>query len=163
MDKLSSLGIDPWSMLLYLVNTGVLLVVLTYFLYKPILKFIDQRRQQIADNIEEAQRLQKTFEKKLEKSEAERLKVEAELKDELANLQKFTDRKRAELTSEMEVARSEMMQKAQKEIDKKKENMIQEVEEEMKKIMTKIVLHIVENKVPEDVIQDSIKSAWKNV
>lgn len=163
MDKLSSLGIDPWSMLLYLVNTGVLLVVLTYFLYKPILKFIDQRRQQIADNIEEAQRLQKTFEKKLEKSEAERKQAETELKEELANLQKFTERKKAELTAEMDSARTEMMQKAQKEIDQKKDNLLKEAEEEVKKIMTKIILHIVENKVPESVIQDSIKSAWKNV
>ena len=45
MDQLSNLGIDPWNMLLYLANTGVLLVILTYFLYKPILKFIDERRK----------------------------------------------------------------------------------------------------------------------
>ena len=50
-------------MLLYLINTGVLLAILTYFLYKPILKFIDQRRQQIIDSIEESKKLREEFEK----------------------------------------------------------------------------------------------------
>lgn len=161
MDQLSSLGIDPWSMLLYLVNTGVLLAVLSYLLYKPILKFVDQRQKQIKENIEEAQKLQETFEARLAKSEQERAKVEAELKQELDNLHKFTDKKRAELVSEMEATRNEMIQKAQAEIDAKKESIIKEAEAEVKKVMTQIILHIVENKVPEDVIESSISSAWK--
>jgi len=162
MDQLSSLGIDPWSMLLYLLNTGVLLAVLTYLLYKPILKFIDQRQKQIKENIEEAQKLQKTFEDRLAKSEQERTKVEAELRQELDNLHKFTEKKRAELIAEMDKARTEMLEKAQQEIEVRKAGIIKDAEAEVKKVMTKIILHIVENKVPEDVIESSIKSAWKS-
>lgn len=55
-----------------------------------------------------------------------------------------------------------MMEKAQAEIDKKKEQLIKDAESEIKELMTKIILEIVENKVPENVINDSIKSSWKN-
>ena len=160
MDQLSNLGIDPWNMLLYLANTGVLLVILTYFLYKPILKFIDERRKTIEDSIEEANKLQQTFEAKLKESQEERAKVEAELKEELDNLHKFTDKKKAELIKEVEVMRTEMIQKTQKEIDQKKEELIKDAEAEVKRIMTQIILNIVENQVPEEVIQKSIKSSW---
>jgi len=161
MDKLLSLGIDPWSMVLYLANTGLLLAVLTYLLYKPILKFLDQRKEQIISSIEESQRLQETFEKKLEDSEQNRKKAETELKEELSNLHKFTEQKRKELNIEMEEARSKMMAKAQQEIDAKKDSLLKEAEQEVKTLMTRIILEIVENKVPENVIQESIHSAWK--
>ncbi|PIR55403.1 hypothetical protein COU74_01195 [Candidatus Peregrinibacteria bacterium CG10_big_fil_rev_8_21_14_0_10_36_19] len=161
MDKLLSLGIDPWSMVIYLANTGLLLAVLTYLLYKPILKFLDERKEQIISSIEESQRLQETFEKKLTESEANRQEAEAELKEELSNLHKFTEQKRKELTAEMEEARNKMMEKAQQEIDAKKANLLKEAETEVKTLMTRIILEIVENKVPENVIQESIHSAWK--
>ena len=161
MEKLASLGIDVWSMVLYLGNTGLLLVVLTYLLYKPINEFLEKRQKEITDSIDEAQKLQERFEKELEKSHAERQKVEADLRGELAKLQKFTEQKRAELVADMETARTTMLQKAQVEIDKKKENLIEEAEDEIKNLMTKIILEIVENKVPENVINESIQSAWK--
>lgn len=161
MDKLLSLGIDPWSMLLYLLNTGVLLVVLFYLLYKPTFKFLDARRKQISDAIDEAKNLQETFEKELEKSEQKRKESEVELRDELSKLHKFTEEKRKELVAEMEEARAEMMKKAQKEIEERKEALIKDAEQEVKNLMSKIILDIVENKVPENVIEDSIKSAWK--
>ncbi len=162
MDKLLSLGIDPWSMVLYLFNTGIVLVVLTYYLYKPITAYIDQRRKQIKDSIDEAQKLQETFEKRLEESEKKRMQTEAELKEEIDRLHKFTEEKKVELIANMEKARSEMMQKAQKEIDEKKEQLIKDAEREVVNLMSKIILKIIENKVPEEVITESVESAWKN-
>jgi len=161
MDKLASLGINPWSMLLYLINTGILLAILTYFLYKPIMKFVDERKKQIEDSISESKKLKESFEEELKKKEAEQKKMEATLRTELDNLHKFTEKKRAELNTEMEEKRSSMVEKAQAEIDQKKAQLIKDVEEEIKKIMTRIILEIVENKVPENVIQESITSSWK--
>lgn len=161
MDKLLSLGIDPWQMLLYLVNTGLVIGILTYYLYKPILGFIDKRRDQILRSIDESKHLQDEFEKKLDQSEKKRRETEAELKEEINNLHKFTEEKRKQLIGEMETARAEMMSKAQAEMDQKKEGLIKDAEKEIKILMTRIILEIVENKVPEEVISQSIHSAWK--
>lgn len=161
MDKLLSLGIDPWQMVLYLGNTGLVVAILTYYLYKPILGFIDKRRDQILNSIDESRHLQEEFERKLEQSEKKRRETETELKDELNNLQKFTEEKRKQLVGEMEAARAEMMRKAQMEIEQKKDALIKDAEKEIKILMTRIILEIVENKVPETVISESIHSAWK--
>ena len=161
MDKILNLGIDPWAMLLYLVNTGIVVVVLTYYLYKPILNFVDKRRDQILKSIDESKHLQETFEKKLEDSEKKKNQMEAELKEEMSKLNKFTEAKKKELMTEMEAARTLMLAKAAEEIEAKKAGLMKEVEGEVKALMSKIILNIVENKVPEDVINDSIGNAWQ--
>jgi F-type H+-transporting ATPase subunit b len=161
MDQFSNLGINGWSMLLYLGNTGLLLAVLTYFLYKPILRFIDQRRKQISDNIQQAENLQKAFEEKLAQSEKEREAADAKFKAELSELKTFTEKKRSEMISEMEEKRAEMIRKAQEEIDQRKNSLLKEAENQVKELMVKIILEIVEKQVPENVVQDSISSAWK--
>lgn len=161
MEKLLTLGIDPWAIIFYIGNTGIVVIILTYLIYKPVIRILDKRRDMIANSIDEAQNLQEAFEKKVAETEAKQKQTEAELKEELRKLEKYIETKRAELVAEMEQARSEAMERAHKEIEERKSNMINEAEGEVKALMTRIILDIVENKVPEDVIQGSINSAWK--
>jgi F-type H+-transporting ATPase subunit b len=52
MDALfAAFGIDWHLLFIQAVNFGVLLVVLTYFLYKPILKIIDERREKVTEGV----------------------------------------------------------------------------------------------------------------
>ncbi len=162
MDQLAQLGINPWSMVLYIGNMGALLVFLTYFLYKPLQAFLEKRRQYIKDSLEQAENLKYTFEKTLQENEASKVAMEAELKSELEKLKRYIDERRAELNAEMETARAQMMERAQAEIDARKADMVKEVEDELKALMVRMVLHIVENKVPQDVIESSVQSAWKS-
>lgn len=56
MDQLASVfGIDWRLLLIQAVNFSLLLAVLSYFLYKPILHIIDKRRQMIAEGVRTAQ------------------------------------------------------------------------------------------------------------
>jgi F-type H+-transporting ATPase subunit b len=53
---LDAFGID-WKLLLaQLVNFGVLLAILTYVLYKPVMRTLDERRAKIAQGVEDAER-----------------------------------------------------------------------------------------------------------
>lgn len=160
MDALEKLGINPMSILLYLINLASVLLIMTYLLYKPILGFIDKRRKEISDSIKEAQILRDEFDKTLEKSEKEKKELEKKFRDEMAGLKKFTEEKKAELNREMESARAEMMAKAQVEIDEKKAAIMKEAEAATMQLIKKVILEIVQNKVPEQVIQESIKEAW---
>jgi F-type H+-transporting ATPase subunit b len=51
----SAFGIDWKLLLIQAVNFGVLLSVLTYFLYKPILRIIDERREKVAEGVRTAE------------------------------------------------------------------------------------------------------------
>ncbi len=161
MDGLSKLGIDPIAILIYLVNTGVLLLVLVYLLYKPVLKFIDQRRKQISDSVDEARLLKEELDQKSHEVAQAQARFEAELKKEREELRKFSEQKRAEMEAEMNATRTAMLQKAEADIAARQADMIHEVENVLLELMKKIILDIVQHKVPEQVIQESIQDAWK--
>jgi F-type H+-transporting ATPase subunit b len=57
MDQLlEAFGID-WKLLIaQMVNFGVLLVALWFFLYKPVMKMLDERAKKIAQGVEDAER-----------------------------------------------------------------------------------------------------------
>lgn len=161
MDKLLTLGIDPWAMLVYLGNTGLIIAVLTFLVYKPLMKTLDKRRDIISSSIDEAANLQKTFEKKLAETESQAKEAEQRFRDELAKLKTYTEEKRKELFAEMEQARNTMLNKTEEEIRERKAALLKEAEKDVKALMAKIILDIVENKVPENVITESITSGWK--
>ena len=54
MDKL---GIEPVMLLTQVINFLVLVILLTKFLYKPILKLIDERRKKIEEGLQLAQEM----------------------------------------------------------------------------------------------------------
>lgn len=161
MEGLAKLGIDPFSILLYLLNTGLLLVVLIYVLYKPILRYLDERKDQIRRSVEEAQLLKVELDKKSVEAAEASSKAEEMLKREMENLRKFTEEKRAELTAEMESARADMLAKADADITRRKEELLKDAEKATMDLIKKVVLHIVQNKVPEEVVEASIKDSWK--
>jgi F-type H+-transporting ATPase subunit b len=66
MEILAQLGIDPAVMLAQAVNFFFLLGILTFLVYKPVLKLLDERKQRIAD----AEKNAKLIEEKLAKTEA---------------------------------------------------------------------------------------------
>lgn len=54
----AAFGIDWKLLLIQAVNFGVLLLALTYFLYKPILRIIDERREKVAEGVRTAEAAQ---------------------------------------------------------------------------------------------------------
>lgn len=63
----SAFGIDWKLLLLQAVNFGILLAALTYFLYRPILRIIDERREKVAEGVRKAE----AADRRLEEAKAE--------------------------------------------------------------------------------------------
>lgn len=161
MDGLSKLGIDLWSIGVYFLNAGLLLFVLSYLLYKPVLGFMDRRRDEIRNSLDEARLLKDELDKKSEEASTAQARFENELKVERESFRKFAEEKRSQLEAEMNATRAAMMQKAEAEIEARKTAMVKEVEEDLLVLIKKIVLDIVRKKVPEEVVKASVKDAWK--
>ena len=160
MDGLDQLGISLDSILIYLVNYGVLLAVLTYLLYNPIRNFTTKRRETVISQLEEAEMIKKEFATQLENLKAEKLETESKLQSELESMRSFVYEKKKELISEMETERRTMLDKAAQEIAEAKEQMVSEVEVELQKKMSQIILEVISNKVPKEVITESVTEAW---
>jgi F-type H+-transporting ATPase subunit b len=57
MDQLlEAFGINGKLLLAQLINFGVLFVALTYLLYKPTMKLLDERARKVAQGVEDAER-----------------------------------------------------------------------------------------------------------
>ena len=160
MEGLANLGISMESIVIYILNYGLLLAVLSYLLYDPIVKFTDERRETIKSQIEEASLIKQEFAQQLENLKQEKLEAEKTLKSELDSMQSFVADKKKELMSEMETERKKMLEKAAQEIAEAKEYMVSEVEVELQKKMSQIILEVISNKVPKEVIAESITEAW---
>jgi len=58
-DLLQAFGVDWRLLIIQAVNFGVLLAALTYFLYKPILGILDERRKKIEQGVKDASKAKK--------------------------------------------------------------------------------------------------------
>jgi F-type H+-transporting ATPase subunit b len=161
MENLLKLGLDWQSIVFYIVNFGVLFLVIAKYLMPVIFKFLDERRDKIQGSINEANRLQNEFEGKLKALADEKQTALSELNMRIEALNKEIISKKAELIAEMDLARQNMMASAQKEIDERKALLIGEVEDQVKDLMKKVVLYVLQNQVPEEAVSSSIQDAWK--
>ena len=75
-------------------------------------------------------------------------------------MRSFVEEKRKELISEMETERKSMLEKAAQEIEEAKDEMVSEVEVELQKKMSQIILEVISNKVPKEVIAESVTQSW---
>ena len=71
----SAFGVDWHLLLIQAVNFVLLLIALTYFLYKPILRIIDERRETVAEGVRVAQQAEAKLEDA--KSQGERMVTDA--------------------------------------------------------------------------------------
>ena len=69
MDQLfGAFGIETHLLIAQLVNFGVILVVLWYVLYRPVMKTLDERRILVAKGVEDAQEAKEALEGATEKA-----------------------------------------------------------------------------------------------
>lgn len=83
MDRIMGFDIQTfYSWVIQLINTGVLVFLLSYILYQPILNFLNNRTKRIQDSITNAEELlanakemQSLYEEKLKGIDAERISI----------------------------------------------------------------------------------------
>lgn len=75
---IEAFGIDARLILIQVVNFGLLMAILTYFLYKPVLKILAQREEKIAQGVKDAEEAGKA---KAEATEEKRVVIAAANKE----------------------------------------------------------------------------------
>ena len=71
-------GIDARLILIQVVNFGLLMAILTYFLYKPVLKVLAERQEKIAQGVKDAEEAGKA---KAEATEEKKIVIAAANKE----------------------------------------------------------------------------------
>lgn len=163
MEAFSKLGIDGWSIVLYLVNIGVLLALLTKLLYKPLLRLMDERRELVEKNLKETERLRKQFDEESKRRAAETRDILLKMQAEVVTAKAQAEVKAKELLAQADAERERVLEEARREAEQAKQGVLKEAERETQKRIEQTVLHVLKNKLPADVVKASVASAWKDL
>lgn len=163
MEILASLGIDLWGVLLYVVNFGILFIVLRKYLYKPLLKFLDERREVIRNSIEAAEKAREEFRKKELDHEQELKAKTKDLEAEILLIKQAAMKEAAEQLQLAESRRDKMLAEAKAVIEEAKTSLIKDVESELLVKLEKAVLLILKESAGEKQIKKSVTEAWQSI
>lgn len=160
MEILAKLGIDLWSIVLYLVNVGILIALLAKFLYKPVLEVLDKRVNLIKSSISEAETLKKDFADKLSAMQQEKQEASDSIKAQLESMRREAEVARKKLEEDLGAERSRMLASLQKEIDEEKKALETEMKKTMLSSMKTIMLFVLGDKVPASTLEAHIQEGW---
>ncbi len=162
MDALQKLGIDGWSVVLYALNTFLLVAILTKLLYKPVLHFLDERRDTIRRNLSESEILRKTFQEEANKQKAAALEETKRLRLELAAMKSEAESQAKILLEEATARREAMLAEATAQAEQMRTNLIADTEQAIRDRIERIVLHVLQHHVPKETVRASIQSVWND-
>jgi F-type H+-transporting ATPase subunit b len=156
-----SLGLHIPSLIVYLVNFGILLLLLYLFAYKPILRMLDQRSQRIRESLEAAEstkqqaaQSQAEMKAQLEESrrEAQRLIEEA---------RQMADRYRQEEQAHARQEVEAFIAKAREDIRHERDDVMEEVRKHFADLAIvaaeKVVQRSVDRRVHAELIEQVLK------
>ncbi len=132
---LSAFGIDWHLLIVNIINFGLLLFVLWYFLYAPIMRILEERRAKVAQSVIDAEQARE----KLEEIEASRSHIltEAgrEADDVLASARKAGGEKERELVASGEASAARILAAAEAQASELKAQAIAESKQEVAKLI----------------------------
>ena len=125
------LGINGYTLLAQIVNFLILLFILQRFLYKPLLKFIDKRKDIIEEGLENADRA------KEELSQIYKIKDEKIVESEITGLKIINDSKKiavqksSSILREAEKKSDDLIKETKKILDEQKKEAFLELKKEI--------------------------------
>jgi len=144
MEILEDFGVEPILLLAQVVNFVILLYILKRFLYKPILKVLEERKKRIETSVKQSEEMQKRFDeitKKqteiLDKTKAESEQIIEGAKNEAKIL---ADQIQLNATN----AGNERIKRTQQTLEIEKQKMINEAKREIVDVVTSITEKIVQ-------------------
>ena len=155
MEALQKLGIDFKVLIAQIINFGILFLILRHYLYRPILKALDNRKKRIKESLEKAAEIEKKYTEATEEYNSRVLKANQE-----------ADHIIEKARTEAEKVRKGVLDKAQKEADAVKANATKDIESErnalyadVKKSAGKLAIFIITKVLKQDQGEDFYKKS----
>jgi F-type H+-transporting ATPase subunit b len=127
-------GIDWRLLLIQSINFVIVLAALWYFLYRPVMRLVEERRQRIEQGVKDAEAATAEREEIARQKEEQLASARSEA-DDIVNAAKerATERER-EIVREAEERRERILQEAQEQADSERDRAIEESKREIAKL-----------------------------
>ncbi len=156
---LKSFGIE-WKMLIWqVINFGVLFLILSKLLYKPLQKSIHDRGKKISAGLREAEQLKKKS-KEMEDEFKREMSLQRKDIDEMHEKAKAANEKlRAELRIQAEEESKRIVEEARQSAKEEKKEIMVELETEVKKMAIALAGKVLEKEIDEEKEKELMKEA----
>jgi F-type H+-transporting ATPase subunit b len=131
----AAFGIDWRLLVINLVNFGLMLGVLWYFLYGPVLRVLEARREKIAEGVRDADAAKEAL-KEISDSRLAKLSDAGREADKIiSDAHAAASKKERDIVTRAESAAASVMSEAEAEAQEAKKRAIQESKEEVAKLI----------------------------
>jgi F-type H+-transporting ATPase subunit b len=154
---ISALGVDPGALLVYLVNFGVLLLILYLFGYKRILGMMDQRSIRIKESLEEADRVRAESEQRHSEMQKSLTEARQEGQQMLAEAREAADRYRKTQEDQARAEAQQIVERAREEILHERDSALEQVRSEFASLALTAAERIINRSLDPDVHRDLIE------
>lgn len=161
MNAFANIGIDITSLSLYIVNFGVVIFFIGKYVTGPLIDMLEKRRSAIEENLTEAETLKNEMAKQKEVIELERKSMKEQLHKDSETAKVKGQELAAQIIKSAEEKKIEILNTAQLQAQKQIDQVLIGSEKEIKSTVKRMISHIVSNKLPEDLIDESVKDAWE--
>jgi len=114
------MNLDLSTVIWAIINFLVILAVLYKFAYNPVMKFLDNRSQEIADNIAAAERNRSESEALLKEYQEKIAQASKEAQEIIARANKFSEEERNRILAQTRDEAAAMLEKARLEIQRER-------------------------------------------
>ena len=147
---LSLVSIDTGTIVFTLINTLIIFLIFRIFLFKPVCKILDKRKEMAAAEIADAQKAKESA----EKTEQEYLARLADAKSEAAEIVKqATLRAQAredEIIAEANSKAAEIRVKAEENIEREKQRAVNEIKDEISELVIMAAAKVAEKEISQE-------------
>lgn len=158
---IAALGINTHTLIIQIVNFGILFVLLRLFAYKPILKMLKDREDKVTSSLKLAEDNQKKaseLEEQIKKGQEEARK---NAKEAIDQAQKEADKLRKEVKDQAQKEADDLMKLAEQKIRQQKEELKNELRAETADLILASVEKILSKNLSDDdkkkLISESVK------
>ncbi len=154
---IGALGFDLPSLIVYLVNFLILLGALYLFAYKPILRMLDQRSQNIKEGMETAEQVRQEAARQQEEMEKRMDEVRQEGQSLLAQAREMAERFREEEKGRARQEAEALIARARAEIQRERDEAVDEVRRHFAELAILAAEQVIERSLDADAHRDIIE------
>lgn len=125
---LNTLGVNVGMLIAQAINFGILLAVLAYLLYRPVLRVLDERRERVRSSMEHAQQLEKQV-AEMEKERKVRMKeLDDQAKSLLEQSRQQAEGAKKQIVDAAQAEVSQMLEKGRKQLDDERRKLLTDLQ-----------------------------------
>lgn len=154
---MAELGFHWPSLIVYLVNFTILLVILYVVGYKPILRMLDQRAERIRGNLEEAERIKTESEERQAEMQRQLDQARQEGQALIGQARELADRFREEERQRAKEEAEAFLAKARGDIERERDNAVEEVRQQFAGLAIAAAEQVIERSLDKDAHREIIE------